>query len=313
MTKKRKRYPDLNEKMERPWCFYCERDFDDLKILISHQKAKHFKCDRCGRRLNTAGGLNVHMSQVHKEPLNRVENAIQGRGGLDLEIFGMEGVPPEAIAQHQNHVREKHFSEAEQRRLLTGNPTSGAYHNTGMTFKSKRPRVKEDLSELAARVESFEADKLNGVIPAAGQDIAADAMQGIQVTGPPGAPVSFPAVSAPFTTPYPAPFTNNTAPFYATPKPQNHAAHGLPARPGPPGAPGMPAGSSLINPEFDGALDELIASAKDQTATAAAQTTPVESTKEKPKKEKKEAILRFNQDFFSPEEMLANMPRYNWT
>ena len=44
-----------------------ERDFDDLKILISHQKAKHFKCERCGRRLNTAGGefslsqLNVNM------------------------------------------------------------------------------------------------------------------------------------------------------------------------------------------------------------------------------------------------------------
>lgn len=56
MTKKRKRYPDLNQKLERPWCYYCERDFDDLKILISHQKAKHFKCDRCGRRLNTAGG-----------------------------------------------------------------------------------------------------------------------------------------------------------------------------------------------------------------------------------------------------------------
>lgn len=39
--------------------FFCnagERDFEDLKLLISHQKAKHFKCDRCGRRLNTAGG-----------------------------------------------------------------------------------------------------------------------------------------------------------------------------------------------------------------------------------------------------------------
>ena len=58
MTKKRKRYPDLNQKLERPWCYYCERDFDDLKILISHQKAKHFKCDRCGRRLNTAGGTH---------------------------------------------------------------------------------------------------------------------------------------------------------------------------------------------------------------------------------------------------------------
>lgn len=38
-----------------------ERDFDDLKILISHQKAKHFKCERCGRRLNTAGGM-LHLS-----------------------------------------------------------------------------------------------------------------------------------------------------------------------------------------------------------------------------------------------------------
>ena len=60
MTKKRKRYPDLNQKLERPWCYYCERDFDDLKILISHQKAKHFKCDRCGRRLNTAGGIHSY-------------------------------------------------------------------------------------------------------------------------------------------------------------------------------------------------------------------------------------------------------------
>jgi hypothetical protein len=35
-----------------------ERDFEDLKLLISHQKAKHFKCDRCGKRLNTAGGMD---------------------------------------------------------------------------------------------------------------------------------------------------------------------------------------------------------------------------------------------------------------
>lgn len=40
-----------------------ERDFDDLKILISHQKAKHFKCERCNRRLNTAGGTwSCHLS-----------------------------------------------------------------------------------------------------------------------------------------------------------------------------------------------------------------------------------------------------------
>jgi hypothetical protein len=57
MTKKKKRnHPDVEEVLGRPWCYYCERDFDDLKILIQHQKAKHFKCERCGRRLNTAGG-----------------------------------------------------------------------------------------------------------------------------------------------------------------------------------------------------------------------------------------------------------------
>jgi tRNA(Ile2) C34 agmatinyltransferase TiaS len=55
MGKKRKQ-PDVEEVLAKPWCYYCERSFDDLKILISHQKAKHFKCDRCGRRLNTAGG-----------------------------------------------------------------------------------------------------------------------------------------------------------------------------------------------------------------------------------------------------------------
>lgn len=53
---KKRRGPTLEELLARPWCYYCERDFDDLKILISHQKAKHFKCERCGRRLNTAGG-----------------------------------------------------------------------------------------------------------------------------------------------------------------------------------------------------------------------------------------------------------------
>jgi hypothetical protein len=62
MGKKRKAYPNVEEVLARPWCYYCERDFDDLKILISHQKAKHFKCDKCNRRLNTAGGPSPYPS-----------------------------------------------------------------------------------------------------------------------------------------------------------------------------------------------------------------------------------------------------------
>jgi len=33
---------------------------------MQHQKAKHFKCRQCPRKLNTAGGLAVHVQQVHK-------------------------------------------------------------------------------------------------------------------------------------------------------------------------------------------------------------------------------------------------------
>ncbi|KAJ4985161.1 ubiquitin carboxyl-terminal hydrolase, family 1, partial [Stagonosporopsis vannaccii] len=166
MTKKRKRYPDLTQKLERPWCYYCERDFDDLKILISHQKAKHFKCDRCGRRLNTAGGLSVHMNQVHKENLTHVENAIGGRQGLDIEIFGMEGVPAEIVDQHNQHVTQKHFAEEAERARLTGNPVRGLYAN-GQAPPNKRKKVTEALDAIEARANQFRHDRQNGILPAA--------------------------------------------------------------------------------------------------------------------------------------------------
>jgi hypothetical protein len=71
----------------------------------------------CPRRLNTAGGLAVHIQQVHKlEPekyvstfflgsshqpcfsLPRIDNALPGRDGYEVEIFGMEGIPAPDVA-----------------------------------------------------------------------------------------------------------------------------------------------------------------------------------------------------------------------
>ncbi len=71
MTKKKRHHPDVEEVLSRPWSYYCERDFDDLKILINHQKAKHFKCERCGRRLNTAGGESKVLMAESVHPLTR--------------------------------------------------------------------------------------------------------------------------------------------------------------------------------------------------------------------------------------------------
>jgi len=43
---------------------YCNREFDDEKILVQHQKAKHFKCSICHKRLFTGPGLSIHCMQV---------------------------------------------------------------------------------------------------------------------------------------------------------------------------------------------------------------------------------------------------------
>ena len=67
--KRKKANQTIQAKLNRPWCFYCDRDFDDEKILVHHQRAKHFKCLHCNRRLGSAAGMAAHMLQVHKENL----------------------------------------------------------------------------------------------------------------------------------------------------------------------------------------------------------------------------------------------------
>ncbi|EMC99906.1 hypothetical protein BAUCODRAFT_354810 [Baudoinia panamericana UAMH 10762] len=108
--KKRPAVPSLEELLERPWCYYCERDFDDIAILRQHQKAKHCRCDRCGRRLDTVGGLQVHVTQVHKESITEVENALPHRKDPSIEIFGMEGIPDELKQAHIQRVTEGYYA-----------------------------------------------------------------------------------------------------------------------------------------------------------------------------------------------------------
>ena len=172
MGKNKRKHPDIEETLARPWCYYCERDFDDLKILINHQKAKHFKCERCGRRLNTAGGnvnaiyaqldsmltkytgLSVHMTQVHKETLAVIENALPNRSGLEVEIFGMEGIPEDIVQSHNQRVLQS-FAQAEaERRAATGNTGQD-----GSAFgATKKPKF-ESPSDLKKRLAEHKAKK----------------------------------------------------------------------------------------------------------------------------------------------------------
>lgn len=66
------------------------------------------------------------MSQVHKEQLTEIENALPNRSGLDVEIFGMEGVPDDVIKSHNQRVATQ-FQQAEaERQAATGNPPPGS-------------------------------------------------------------------------------------------------------------------------------------------------------------------------------------------
>ncbi|XP_037042215.1 BUB3-interacting and GLEBS motif-containing protein ZNF207 isoform X2 [Bradysia coprophila] len=89
------------KKASKPWCWYCNREFDDEKILVQHQKAKHFKCHICHKKLYTGPGLSIHCMQVHKETIDKVPNSFPNRSNIEIEIFGMDGIPPEDLKEHE--------------------------------------------------------------------------------------------------------------------------------------------------------------------------------------------------------------------
>ncbi|KJP86002.1 hypothetical protein AK88_04333 [Plasmodium fragile] len=91
----------------KPFCYYCDREFDDEKVLMQHQKAKHFKCLQCNRKLDTASGLVIHMMQVHKTNIKTVPHALPKRNDPEISIRGMDGVPPEIIEENLNKLKQK--------------------------------------------------------------------------------------------------------------------------------------------------------------------------------------------------------------
>ncbi|XP_027770570.1 protein SUPPRESSOR OF FRI 4-like isoform X1 [Solanum pennellii] len=119
MGKKKKRASD------KVWCYYCDREFDDEKILVQHQKAKHFKCNHCHRKLSTASGMAIHVLQVHKETVTKVPNAKEGRESTDIEIYGMEGIPPDALAAHYGEEEDEAVAKTAKVDILSSQYVGG--------------------------------------------------------------------------------------------------------------------------------------------------------------------------------------------
>mmetsp|Transcript_20113 Transcript_20113/g.51012 ORF Transcript_20113/g.51012 Transcript_20113/m.51012 type:complete len:328 (-) Transcript_20113:99-1082(-) len=94
------------KKQQKPFCWYCDREFNDEKVLIDHQRAKHFKCSVCHKKLTSATGLSLHLLQVHKITITTVPNALPGKDSLEYEIYGMEGIPEEGNPSKKQKTEE---------------------------------------------------------------------------------------------------------------------------------------------------------------------------------------------------------------
>ncbi|KAH6623232.1 hypothetical protein F5144DRAFT_518151 [Chaetomium tenue] len=326
MGKKKRGHPDVEELLSRPWCYYCERDFEDLKLLISHQKAKHFKCDRCGKRLNTAGGLSVHMNQVHKENLTSVENALPNRQGLEIEIFGMEGVPEDIIQQHNQRIIQNFYTAQAERQAATGNPPRGLSGGQGPAKKLKYETPEELKKRLAEHRANVAAQKAAGITGAPVAAAPADGQSPAQANPPysapqPGYPYPAPGAAPPYPAAQGYPPTAGAFPPGSTP---------LPARP--------PSGSAGAAPYFynggaPSTVDELVANAARQGGPggddidhmirmAEAGIRPgagkVGGAEEAGagggagEKRKKGTRMVYGDTEVSPEEKMAMLPRYRW-
>ena len=102
------------------------------------------------------------MNQVHKESLGAIENALPNRAGLDVEIFGIEGIP-EDVEQSHNQRMIAQFSQAEaERRAVTGNLAPGVTSSN----PAKKPKV-EAVSEMKRRLAEHKAKKAEETAAAA--------------------------------------------------------------------------------------------------------------------------------------------------
>ena len=99
------------------------------------------------------------MNQVHKETLTNVENALANRQGLDVEIFGMEGIPEDVAQTHNQRIIAGFYQAEAERRAATGNPGPGGTGNTGAQQKKPKFEAPSDLKKRLAEHKARKAEQ----------------------------------------------------------------------------------------------------------------------------------------------------------
>lgn len=119
------------------------------------------------------------MTQVHKESLTTIENALPNRAGLEVEIFGMEGIPEDVVIAHRQRVATQFVQAGNQPMNHNVNPATAGINS------AKKPRL-EAGSDLKKRLAEHKAKK------AAVEEAAATDTASPVVDTPVGQPQSYP-------------------------------------------------------------------------------------------------------------------------
>lgn len=180
------------------------------------------------------------MQQVHKEELKSVPNALEDRDDVNLEIFGMEGIPPQMRQAYNQQVTQAYYKQEAEHRARTGNNL----HSTGDEPAAKKPKfddearaeLKKRVAEAKAKREAQKAAAAAGLpMPA---EVASPAPPSVAspVPGlpPQHSPVAEQQAAPPFVAPpgYPPPFQPVPTPMYGA-----YNGHPLPGQPMPGYAP----------------------------------------------------------------------------
>ena len=81
----------------KPFCYDCDKEFNNELILHQHHKARQFNCAKFKERFSTSHALETHELQIHRWSLKYVPKAKARRDSFDISIYGMDRVPIELI------------------------------------------------------------------------------------------------------------------------------------------------------------------------------------------------------------------------
>ncbi|KAK4874249.1 hypothetical protein RN001_013609 [Aquatica leii] len=94
--------PDLQEQ----FASFSVRNAYFLKEFskeVRHSNVFFFDYVKRSQFSDEGPGLSIHCMQVHKEAIDKVPNSMPNRSNIEIEIYGMEGIPAADLKEHERH------------------------------------------------------------------------------------------------------------------------------------------------------------------------------------------------------------------